>query len=263
MKEKGCMYMWKKVLIALLALVGTFSVVYAMNREFQAVNISANSHIGGDVVGRINIQPTGLNNAKSGFQKGDRFYSDTINPYTSRNMEWMIFREFTYTNYENSVCTPTLNIDCTNAAITAFLAFSEQSIGSSSFGTTNFVNGPIGNYIKTSEYSSSLIASKMNTLNTKLGVFDKKVLAPRNMDENKNIINYALKNGSASTSNAVIAADRLYASMLKGTTEIGSQFFTPALDEFAYMLGAFIPPNGSYTLPFSNKDITFSETYTT
>ncbi|MCI9292492.1 MAG: hypothetical protein HFF02_04210, partial [Erysipelotrichaceae bacterium] len=64
--------MWKKLLMTLIALVGTFSVGYA----FYTHEMSASGTFVGNITGRVNKVPSNLSGSRSniGMKKGDRYY---------------------------------------------------------------------------------------------------------------------------------------------------------------------------------------------
>ena len=69
---KGLIAMWRKILISLMALMGTFSVGYA----FYTHEMSASGTSARNVTGRVNKAPSNLSGSRSniGMKKGDRYY---------------------------------------------------------------------------------------------------------------------------------------------------------------------------------------------
>ena len=78
--------MWKKLLIAFIALMGTFTVGYAyFNMNMDAA--SKTYQAGGQVSGKVNLNPNGV--SSSLWSKGDKFILG-IKDSSNNNMTWML-----------------------------------------------------------------------------------------------------------------------------------------------------------------------------
>ena len=87
---KGCMVMWKKLLVALVTLIGAFSVGYAYyNHEMKAAG-STTYNIGGNVTGRVNMAPVGISGTHIGLQAGDHVMIGGSNPHTGNPLSFQI-----------------------------------------------------------------------------------------------------------------------------------------------------------------------------
>lgn len=96
--------MWRKVLVACIALVGTFSVVYASNLDLQATTTTY--HAAGALTGRINQKPANLTRSNSnsinglGMQKGDKFLLGAMNPKNNTEpLDWTLINKNDIQNY--------------------------------------------------------------------------------------------------------------------------------------------------------------------
>lgn len=114
--------MFKKVLIALLALVGTFSIVNVRNNFFLKASSVPQYQIGGSNYGRINIAPTGINGQNIGLQKGDKIILDVKNTDNTRNLGWQLLEK--HINYSEYGCKNYDDITCrhNSAPLTAWLS---------------------------------------------------------------------------------------------------------------------------------------------
>lgn len=125
--------MWKKVLVACIALVGTFSVGYAMNQEMGAASNGATPTTG--ITARINQAPSGLTtSATTGFKVGDKIAMKA----GDNNNSWLLLEKDNYTDYMKStsdVCHITQNQtgavqSCNNAKINGWYARTTNPITS-------------------------------------------------------------------------------------------------------------------------------------
>ena len=151
------MDMLKKLLIALIALTGTFTVGYAYyNGNLGA---STNSyHAGGDVVGRINIAPANFTNVGSniGLKKGDKVYIDVKNPSNNSDM--------------------IMQLVWNNALYQSWLSFSYESVGNiNPLDATNMSNyqtvyfqGSAYQYFPYSLSSLKMIVDQLNNSNSSI-----------------------------------------------------------------------------------------------
>ena len=118
------MVMWKKLLVALVTLIGAFSVGYAYyNHEMKAAG-STTYNIGGNVTGRVNMAPVGISGTHIGLQAGDHVMIGGSNPHTGNPLSFqlLVFDE-NYTDYDN---TDTVNV--IRNPISSWLSVSDELV---------------------------------------------------------------------------------------------------------------------------------------
>lgn len=182
--------MWKKVLISLLAMVGTFSVVYAIDQNVNA-NVTSSYSVGGEVTGRINMAPSGISGDNIGFQKGDKTLMgtkvsgsvDTIDSYVYHNepISWQLIAYETYTDYG---CNTDSNPCLGKQSISNWRSLSTKALDKTTMGLTkdDFTIGGVGTW-KYSELSSRTDPYVIDAVNNniKKNNSDKQLIAFRNL----------------------------------------------------------------------------------
>lgn len=115
--------MWRKIGVAIIAIISTFSVAYAINHEMFAATTTYKA--GGNVDGRVNISPSSsINGSNIGLQKGDKLVTGT---YNGKNLGWQLILKETYNDYG---CT-TMPAICTGQpSITNWLVLGTDSVAS-------------------------------------------------------------------------------------------------------------------------------------
>lgn len=101
--------MWKRLLVVIIALVGTFSVVFATNNDlFAETNYNAGS-INGTISGRVNKAPSNLTLAGGstniGMQKGDKVLIGVKNPKDGTDLGWQLIHFDSNYNITSVSCT--------------------------------------------------------------------------------------------------------------------------------------------------------------
>ena len=127
---KGCMLMWKKLIIILFALAGTVTAGIAYyNAKMAAASGSYLS--GGNVVGRIHQAPSGISGSKIGLQKGDKVFIGVNNPKDGTPLGWQLI--YYDNNYEYYLTTPNsggTNDVIISKPISGWFSASTEDIGS-------------------------------------------------------------------------------------------------------------------------------------
>lgn len=77
--------MWKKVLMVIVAFVGTFSVVYAVNHEMKAASYALDTKL----YGKLGLAGIGPNGAGS-IEKTDKLLLKTVNSKTGKPFAWQL-----------------------------------------------------------------------------------------------------------------------------------------------------------------------------
>ena len=183
--RKGCMTMWKKILIMSFTLIGCFSFVYGYY-NFSLYASGNNYQSGGNVTGRINKKPSNLNRSY-GFSKGDKILMGTENPSDHMPISWILVDESTYSDYNCSSATTV----CTNAQeITAWRSFSMDSMGKVEPGIVasdfDSANGAINGYVSSGDRRTIAVFSSFRNVTS---ILDKINADIKNSNDNE-IITY-------------------------------------------------------------------------
>lgn len=179
-KERNSM--WKKLVIVLCALFGTFSIAYGYyNYSLNAANKSYS--VGGNVTGRINMAPSGIAGTHIGLQEGDHVLIGGNNPESGNPLSFqLLVFDQNYTDYDN---TDTVNIMRT--PISNWLTVSDELVSSNfnvdvgdpavyDFYTGNVIDYCFSDYSKTEQYKQETTFNQWLKNNAELSL-----LAPRDL----------------------------------------------------------------------------------
>lgn len=244
---------WSKLIIAGIALVGSFSVVYAMNTEMKATNASPYT-AGGNVTGRVNKAPSGITGPNIGMQKGDKILMGTENPDTNSPLIWQLMHKRTYTDYA-SECTVVPNVVCNNPAITSWYSMTPESLGSVSSGLTTssfYVN--LASTVKVADYASTDIYTIIENLNSSIrsNPGDVALLTYRDLTP----LHTEYINSAPSGSKSI--ADMVYAGAFHNSNQLTNNVFLYSLHEMD-PVQSLVPLEASYYI--SPKDYAFMSDY--
>lgn len=171
--------MWKKIGVAIIALLSTFSVVYTLSKGYLLATQTYG--VGGSITGRVNQVGSGTNaTLGNNFVKGDKILMGLKNPHTGNPLEWQLQKQVTYTDYGCTLATT-----CpAQPEITSWYAQSMQSIGKTVAypDNKNWV-GTTKNFSLSNTYKNY-----MQPLNNALSnaAVDYSIVAPRSLnDEHK------------------------------------------------------------------------------
>lgn len=175
--------MWRKVLIACIALVGTFSVIYASCNNIE-LNAATSSTAATGITARINLPPSGLSVSSStnGFKVGDKIATQ------AGDNAWLLLRKETYTDYmkaNTEACKLSRSqssapISCLNSLINGWWAGSVEPVVNDK--TTMLSSTPMTGGLSNTIYGKTLTTEKeqgyqlinpnLNNVNSKLDTFD-------------------------------------------------------------------------------------------
>lgn len=240
--------MWKRFLVIIIALVGTFSVVYTFHQELFAE--TSPYAIGGEITGRVNQAPSNLTVADGatniGIQQYDVIQMNTYNSYANKPFAWKLIRQATYTNYSGNGCTPSIDTVCNNPAITAWFALSNDPIDYLNPGgeLSDFVPIPNATWASTMSYSATDLFTSMTQFNAKLSsnTIDKSFLTYRDFTSTKEQVEKNNTNGSFHFNTMV----------KEGVFSVGAEaetlnnVFTPSRHDYSYPFGSIYWGSMSY-----------------
>lgn len=245
--------MWKKVLIGIVALVGTFSIAYAYNMEMKANN--SLYAVGNDLTGRINIAPSGINGSHIGMQKGDRIYLGVKNTNSDDdNLGFqLIYYDTNYTDYLSDVSGATVD-----PAISAWYSFSTESLGKSEIIDPSLLDTlftqPLNGWSSNSFlFKDTPIYLAFTDINNKLSNSSnsKLLIAPKNLSYNRAYYDYA--NSHSYKFTTTIHAEE-YINEWRG-----QKVFPVTSTDVADRLSS-TEPNG-IKIPLSPSDLSYSGSY--
>ena len=174
--------MWKKLLVLILALVGTFSVGYAYYST--SLNAAQTSYLaGGAVSGRINKAPSNISGTNIGLQKGDKFYIGATNPKDGSDLGFVVLlKNEDYTDYVTPATTTPIEY---GDPLTGWFVMSTESIAEvipASY--TDFTSLSGGGRYYYVNYANSAISNAVNQLTTTFLSTDKgNLLMPRDIKD--------------------------------------------------------------------------------
>ena len=181
------MGMWKKLLIALIALTGTFTVGYAyynlnLNAAGTKYQVPANATV---KLGEKGLFPNGHSGDMA---KGDKVYIGSDNPNTGTPLSFMLLVKETYNTYLPVFdSSDNVTLDTTQPYVTGWFAMGNESIKETSFFSSFppivHVGGSyygVKNFLTTEP--TSLIISELENANQSISIKTQNLLLPRNLD---------------------------------------------------------------------------------
>lgn len=127
--------MWKRILIFMIGLVGTFSIVFAFDYGLFA---TGSYQSGGNVTGRVNIAPNGVSGSNIGLQLGDRVMMGAKYSINQAPLSWQLIEKHSYSDYgcltntddPNTAKYNALYNKCNNPVITAWKSATTDVVAS-------------------------------------------------------------------------------------------------------------------------------------